>query len=185
MSSKQRVEDKIDEYQIKLYQYLNKQTNLPYLILYTYLFWYLFLMITVGAKHMSLMAWLNGIFVATFVFFALNAAAYQPPLCGSNGYLKHPFKIARFFAIPFCVSTSSIACTMAGHEECMLLFAADQFLCIMQIVGMVVIFVAGLFVHCIVSPLLSKIDKLEKARRKLDNIPSNDVDLDRINIQSS
>ena len=176
-----KVEEQVDLFRTQLYRYLNKQTGLPYLILYTYLFWYLFLMVTVGAKHMSLMAWLNGIFVALFVFFALNAAAYQAPLCGPRGYLKHPFKIGRFFAIPFCVSTSSIACSMAGDEECMLLFATDHFLCIMQIVGMVVIFVSGLFIHCIVSPLLAKIDKLEKARLKVVE-HSNDPDVEMGNV---
>ena len=181
-SSNQKIEEKMDKYQTKLYRYLNKQTNLPYVVLYTYLFWYLFLMITVGAKHMGSMGWLNGLFVAIFVFFALNAAAYQSPLCGPKGYLKHPFKIARFFAIPFCVSTSSIACTMAGDDECVLLFPVDQFLCIMQIAGMIAIFVAGLFIHCIVSPLLSKIDKLENARHNIQHSNSNDLDTSEQNI---
>ena len=178
------MSSKVDQYQTKLYQYLNKQTGLPYLILYTYLFWYLFLMVTVGAKHMSLMAWLNAMFVALFVFFALNAAAYQPPLCGPKGYLKHPFKIARFFAIPFCVSSSSIACSMAGDAECILLFPVDLFLCNLQIAGMVVIFVAGLFVHCIVSPLLSKIDRLEKARNKLE-LQDGDSEAINVHVQAS
>ena len=165
----EQMGEKMESFQIQLCRYLNKQTNLPYLILYTYLFWYLFLMITVGAKHMSLESCLTGIFVATFVFCALNSAAYHPPLCGPKGYIKHPFKIARFFAIPFCVSTSSIACSVAGRDECILLIPVDQFLFIIQISGMVVIFVTGFIIHCAVSPLLSRIDKLEQIKHRLEN----------------
>eukprot|EP01084_Bolivina_argentea_P046104 84877_1 len=93
-----------------IFEWLTSQTRLPSLILYAYLFWWMLIMFAFGIDNMTLDAWATACVLATFVFFALNAAAYHPPLMGQNGYLRHYFKIARFWLIPFCVSSISVAC---------------------------------------------------------------------------
>mmetsp|Transcript_47214 Transcript_47214/g.78337 ORF Transcript_47214/g.78337 Transcript_47214/m.78337 type:complete len:181 (+) Transcript_47214:45-587(+) len=171
-----------DVLRVKLYRYVEKQTSLANLILYIYLFWYLFLIVVIGAKHLHYMHWFNGVFVAVFVFFALNAAAYQPPMCGESGYTKHPFKIARFFLIPFCVSTASVACGMA-HDECMLLFPTDPLLMWTQIGCMVVLFGIGMTGHHFASQKLAAIDRVQQGDPKFvmkditpNSVPDDDGD---------
>merc|ERR1712228_491026 len=135
----------------RLYRYIEAQTSLPSLILYAYLFWYLFIMICFGIKHMPLIAWLNAAVLATFVCITLNAAAYTAPACGTNGYFKHPFKVSRFWMIPFCVSSISVACN-ASKDECLLLFPTDTTLLIIHLFTMTAILSIGSFIHCFILP---------------------------------
>merc|ERR1740123_1369646 len=108
-------------------------------------------MIAFGGKHMTLIGWENAMFLAMWVFFALNAAAYTPPMFGANGYLKQPYKIIRFFLIPFCVSSISVACN-ASPNECRLLFPRDGTLLAMLISIMLSILIVGSFIHYKVLP---------------------------------
>merc|ERR1712062_443075 len=85
------------------------------------------------------------------VFFALNAAAYTPPLFGPNGYLKNKWKMARFYLIPLCVSSISVACG-ASHDECRLLFPRDGGLLAALILVMLSILIFGSLIHYKVLP---------------------------------
>ena len=139
------------------------------LILYAYLFWYLLIMISFGADNMTLAGWENGIHtslftpmchhlplntamvLALFVFFALNAAAFEPPI---RGYLRNYFKMIRFYMIPFCVSSISVACN-ASKRECMLLFPTDQALLALLLAVMAGIVGVGSVIHYAVLPRCS------------------------------
>eukprot|EP01083_Nonionella_stella_P057370 150626_1 len=129
-----------------LLTWINSQTTVSSLILYAYLYWWSLIMLSFGYNCMPSIAWINASVLATFVCVALNAAAYHPPLYGTNGYLTNYFKIGRFWIIPFCVSSISVACNTSA-TQCKFLFPTDHRLLIVHIVGMFGILVIGCFVH--------------------------------------
>lgn len=43
-----------------IYTYIKSQTSLPFLILWAYLYWYLFVMFAFGIKNMPTAAWMSG-----------------------------------------------------------------------------------------------------------------------------
>ena len=89
--------------------------------------------------------------LATLVSVALNAAAYHPPPCGPNGYFKNYFKVARFWGIPFCVSSISVACN-ASPDECKLLFPTDVTLLQIHVAVMVFIMAIGSLIQFVILP---------------------------------
>ena len=160
----------------RFYQWLYGQTVLANLILYAYLFWYLWLMITHGAAEMPNNTFKVAIVMSCFVGFALNSAAYTPPLTGPNGYLRHKFKIIRFFLIPFCVSSVSIACD--STKECRLLFPTLSFELVIQILVMFTIVFGGSFIHyCILPKKINFYSYLVSQHPQIQGINfSNDID---------
>eukprot|EP01084_Bolivina_argentea_P062007 113369_1 len=134
-----------------LFKWIHGQTEFASLMLYAYLFWYGFIMFIFGAKNMPSNGWETALVLATFVFFALNAAAYHPPLFGPKGYIHNYFKMIRFYIIPFCVSSISVACN-ASKSQCKLLFPTDTTLLIYHISIMFAILIIGSIIHFIILP---------------------------------
>ena len=90
--------------------------------------------------------------LASFVSVALNAAAYYAPACGKNGYFKNYFKVSRFWMIPFCVSSISVACN-SSPNDCMLLFPTNPMLLMVHLSGMAGIITVGLFINQCILPI--------------------------------
>eukprot|EP01084_Bolivina_argentea_P128454 227066_1 len=134
-----------------LYNWIESQTTIPSLILYAYLYWYLLIQFAFGIQYMSAIAWLSAAVLATFVWVLLNAAAYHAPACGQKGYFKNYFKVLKFWLIPFCVSSISVACNLAPHE-CKLLFPTDTMLLIYHLCGMLGIMCIGSIIHYLILP---------------------------------
>eukprot|EP01084_Bolivina_argentea_P217176 368808_1 len=148
---------------VMLVNWMKSQTQPSSLILYSYLFWYLFIMFSFGIKNMSMNAWGNAAVLATFVCVALNAAAYHGPLCGQHGYTNNYFKILRFWCIPFCVSSISVACN-ASPTDCMYLFPTNLTFLAIQISVIVVIISIGSFQYFYVLPKLRSNKKKNRER---------------------
>ena len=84
---------------------------------------------------------------------ALNAAAYYAPPCGQNGYFKNYFKVVRFWMIPFCVSSISVACN-SSPNDCKLLFPTNDLLLIIFLCGIIGIMTIGLIINKCILPRL-------------------------------
>ncbi len=87
---------------------------------------------------------------------ALNAAAYYSPACGHNGYFKNYFKVLKFWIIPFCVSSISVACN-SSPNECILLFPINDFLLIIHLSGMSGIILIGMTINTCILPKCKQI----------------------------
>ena len=114
--------------------------------------------------------------MATFVFFALNAAAFTSPLTGPKGYIRNPFKITRFWLIPFCVSSISVACN-AAEDECQLLFPTDKILCIYLICIMIGIMLIGSIIHYCILPKCPCSKYNKNAKKNKIGINSNESNI--------
>jgi len=125
--------------------YIASQTRLPSLILYSNLFWYLFIIFSFGLRNMPKEAWVNAVVLASFVCMTLNAAAYVP----DTGYFRNYFKVVRFWIIPFSVSSISVACS-SSKGECMMLFPTDPTLLLIHIGTIIFIMTTGSLIHRIV-----------------------------------
>ena len=120
-----------------------EMTTTTNLVLLAYLIWYFWILFAVGAaSKMTASDFEDGLIAGLFIGILLNFAAYPK---GSNVSFKdycskdNAFRIARFFIIPFCVSTISIAC--AEVNNCHALFPTDGvslFLLIFIMVGVVI-----------------------------------------------
>eukprot|EP00483_Globobulimina_turgida_P005608 UN05618 len=155
-----------------MFEWIESQTNIPSLILYAYLFWYLLLMFSFGFENMPTTAWVSAMVLATFVFIALNAAAYHSPPCGSMGYFRDYFKVFKFWLIPFCVSSVSVACNISPNH-CKLLFPRNTALLIIHLCGMLGIILIGSIIHYIVRQQLKSSDPAlpdSEIQKKTENI---------------
>ena len=120
-------------------KWIEIQTRLPNLILYLYLFWYIWIMIILGALfEFDEMDILTSFEVCALVGIALNAAAYQGPF---SNYIQNPFKISKFFLIPLCVSSLSIGCTKS--DACAFLIPTDTMMLTSQMLFQIAILTFG------------------------------------------
>lgn len=140
------------------YGFIASQTSLPALILYMNLFWYLFIMSTIGFRNMTNELWLQSIVLATFLFIVLNAATFESPVCGPNGYFTRYAKLWKLWLIPFGAFSIYMACDSA-KGECLMLFPTDLTLLTIQIGMMAFILASGLSIHYIILPKLVLIRK--------------------------
>lgn len=146
MDDKKTDDEKITKMTTSLFhKWLLSQTIFHNLILYAYLFWWLFLMFTQNGFSLDVQIFTNALVLAMFVFIALNSAAYSPPMFGPNGYSKQYFKIARFFLIPFCVSSISVVCKLS--DDCQRFFPTNPIHLMLLLIILGVIIVGGSVAH--------------------------------------
>ncbi len=100
----------------RLITLIYEQTMFPKVILWSYFYWWVWFMCMQGFDHIDAKNMVNAVVLASFLCIALNAAAYSPPLLGPNGYIHEPFKILRFWLIPFCVSSISVVRIYSIHS---------------------------------------------------------------------
>ena len=112
---------------------------------------------------------------------ALNAAVYHAPACGTNGYFRDYFKVLRFWLIPFCVSSISVACD-ASPDECVLLFPTDPVHLFIHLFGMAAIITIGLLINrCVAPKCKGEMDKEEReSNTNYDKGETKDSNDDRI-----
>ena len=85
------------------------------------------------------------------MFIVLNAANYESPACGPDGYFGRYLKLLRFWVIPFGAFSIFMACHSA-ESECVFLFPTDLRLLTAFIGMMAFILVSGLSIHYIILP---------------------------------
>ena len=148
-----------------LIKWIINQTKLCNLILYSWLWWYLWLMFICptikGYQVLTKNDIINAIVIAFILFVALNAAAYKGPF---KEYVKS-FKIFRFWLIPFCVSTVSVACSKVGQTKCRYFFPYSTSSLMIQVFIIIGIIAGGSFINFFL--MTSCIDKNEEISRNL------------------